>query len=296
MWLTSQNNSWHGSDFAFYSDRSLSEIQQDYYAALTGVDDSTGAILDTLEQLDNGRETILIYTSDNGFMFGEQGLIDKRAAYEASMRVPFVVHAPKRFAGGTVSNVLTRNIDIAPTILALAGLDIPEDYDGRDIFSVDAPTDNEALVYEYYWEFNYPQTPSTFSLRTDTFKYIQYHGLRDTEELFDLQNDPDELNNLVLDPDYLETLTALRARLHEALSSDQDNPQIPFTARFNQGAVFWNEAVSTSVEFPKHWQRGPDAADKYEHIIPDGPSKAEQLKQINPVLRQILDDADEGAE
>lgn len=296
MWLTAQNNSWHGSDFAFYSDRSLSELQQDYYAALAGVDESTGAILDALEQVSNRRETVLIYTSDNGFMFGEQGLVDKRAAYEASMRVPFIVHAPERLEGGTVSNVLARNIDIAPTILTLAGLDIPEAYDGRDLLSVDASNDDEALVYEYYWEFNYPQTPSTFSLRTDRFKYIQYHGVWDTEELFDLQNDPDELNNLVLDPDHLATLTTLRARLHEALSSDQDNPHIPFTARFNQGAVFWNEAVSTGVPFPEQWQRGPDAADKYEHIIPDGPGKAEQLQQISPVLRQILDRTDEEAE
>ena len=296
MWLTSQNNSWHGSDFAFYSDRSLSEIQQSYYAALAGVDDSTGAILDALEQLENGRETVLIYTSDNGFMFGEQGLVDKRTAYEASMRVPFVVHAPARCEGGTVSNVLARNIDIAPTVLTLAGLDVPADYDGRDLLGAQASAEDEALVYEYYWEFNYPQTPSTFALRTDQFKYIQYHGVWDTEELFDLENDPDELNNLVLDPAHLEPLIAMRARLHEALSSEQGNPAIPFTARFNQGAVFWNDAVSSAVAFPEHWQRSADAPDKYEHIIPDGPTKTQQIEQISPVLRQILDGADEGDE
>jgi len=289
MWLTSQNNSWHGSGFAFYSDQSLSDIQQNYYSALSGVDESTGAILDGIVHHANGRETILIYTSDNGFMFGEQGLVDKRAAYDASIKVPFVLHAPERFEGGTTSDVLARNIDIAPTILSLAGIPVPDHYDGRDLLSVSSAADDEALIYEYYWEFNYPQTPSTFAIRTNRFKYIQYHGVWDTEELFDVQNDPDELVNLVADPAYEDALIDLRARLHEALSNDVQNPKIPFTARFNQGAVFWNETVSNAVEFPKHWQRAPDAEDKYEHILPDGPNKAQSLNQITPVLRAILD-------
>ena len=289
MWVTMQNNSWHGSGFAFYSDRSLQDIQRSYYAALSGVDESTGAILDTLDQLNTERDTILIYTSDNGFQFGEQGLVDKRTAYEASMKVPFIIHAPDRLPGGTTSPVLARNIDIAPTILSLAGIEIPQDYDGRDILSVDPASDDEAMIYEYYWEFNYPQTPSTFAIRTGNLKYIQYHGVWDTEELFDLATDPDETRNLVGDPDYQDVLIELRARLHTELSNGQAGPQIPFTARFNQGAVFWNPGVSQSVDFPPDWRRGPDADDKYEHIIPDGQSKPARLEAITPVLRGILD-------
>ncbi|MEM7492680.1 MAG: sulfatase [Pseudomonadota bacterium] len=293
MWLTTQNNSWHGSDFAFYSDRPLEEIQRSYYAALSGVDESTGRILDTVNVIDSQRDTVIIYTSDNGFMFGEHGLVDKRAAYEASMRVPFVIHAPNRFEGGTVSPVLARNIDIAPTILSLADVEIPDHYDGRDLLSVDPALDYEALIYEYYWEFNYPQTPSTFAIRTQNIKYIQYHGVWDTEELFDLESDPDEMNNLILDPAYQETLIEMRARLHEGLRTRGANPAVPFTERYNQGAVFWNPDVSTHVGFPEHWARSADAEDKYEHILPDSPAKNEQLKGITPILRSILDASEE---
>lgn len=289
MWLTEQNNSWHGSDFAFYSDRPLESIQRTYYSALSGVDDSMGVLLDALEDPRNDRDTIIIYTSDNGFMFGEQGLVDKRAAYEASIRVPMIIHAPGHLEGGTTNPAMARNIDIAPTIVSLAGLDIPEHYDGRDMLSVDAKTDTEPFIYEYYWEFNYPQTPSTFAIRTDRYKYIQYHGVWDTEELFDLQADPQELTNLVTDPDHTDTLVELRAQLHDAISQGGERPAIPFTARFNQGAVFWSDDVSSSVAFPKHWQRSPDAHDKYEHILPDGPGKEPQLEAITPVLRGILD-------
>jgi N-acetylglucosamine-6-sulfatase len=137
---------------------------------------------------------LVVSASDNGFMFGEQGLVDKRAAYEASIRVPMIVHAPERLEARTVNPVMARNIDIAPTILTLAGLAIPDHYEGRDILSVDPETDDEPLIYEYYWEFNYPQTPSTFAVRTVRYKYIQYHGVWDTEELFDLQADPEERN------------------------------------------------------------------------------------------------------
>ena len=117
-------------------------------------------------------------------------------------------------------------IFIAPTILTLAGLDIPEDYDGRDILSVE-DSDDEALVYEYYWEFNYPQTPATFSLRTDRFKYIQYHGVWDTEELFDLNADPGETRNLIEDPELLELKTDMRARLYASLTNEEGENAIP---------------------------------------------------------------------
>ncbi len=289
MWLTMQNNSWHGTGFAFYSNIPIEDLQRTYYSALSGVDDSMGRLFEALESQGNGRDTIIIYTSDNGFMFGEHGLVDKRAAYEASIRVPMIVHAPGLLDTGTTNPVLVRNIDIAPTVLSLAGVDIPERYEGRDMLSVDATTDDEALIYEYYWEFNYPQTPSTFAIRTDRYKYIQYHGVWDTEELFDLETDPDELVNLIADPAYHEILIKLRADLFEAISQDGARPSIPFTERFNQGAVFWSDDVSSSVAFPEHWQRNPDAADKYEHILPDGPGKAAQLDAITPTLRDILD-------
>ncbi|QLC24740.1 sulfatase [Parasphingopyxis algicola] len=291
MWLSNQRNSWSGVDFTYYSHSPLIAFQRDYYASLSAVDDSLARILAWIEANPNGRDTVVIFTSDNGFMFGEQGLIDKRAAYEASIRVPMIVHAPARFGAGRTVDAIARNIDVAPTILDLAGLAVPDHYDGRSLLAAatgDAGDEQPALVYEYFWEFNYPQTPSTFALRTDRYKYIQYHGVWDTEELFDLHNDPDELVNLIGDPDHAELVRAMRARLHQTLSRGEARPAIPFTARFNQGAVFWSPDAASSVNFPPHWRRTPDAPDRYEHILPDGPEKERQLQAITPAVGRIL--------
>lgn len=299
MWLSMQRNSWSGVDFTYYSHSPLIAFQRDYYASLSAVDDSLARILAWVEANPNGRDTIIIFTSDNGFMFGEQGLIDKRAAYEASIRVPLIVHAPARFGEGRAVEAIARNIDIAPTILDLADLAVPDHYDGRSLLPAVSGAEGEspALVYEYFWEFNYPQTPSTFALRTDRYKYIQYHGVWDTEELFDLQADPDELVNLIGDPDHAERVRTMRAQLHQALSRGDARPAIPFTTRFNQGAVFWSPDAAASVGFPRHWRRTPDAADRYEHILPDGPEKDQQLQAITPAVGRILNPgADDGEE
>ena len=291
MWLHAQRNSWAGSDFTYYSARSMEDFQKGYYGALSAVDESVGSLKAAVEAVGQDRDTVIIYSSDNGFMFGEQGLLDKRAAYEASIRVPLIVHGPARLGEGRKVSSIARNIDIAPTILGLAGLEAPDSYEGRDLFDAGEASDAVALVYEYYWEFNYPQTPSTFALRDDRFKYIQYHGVWDTEELFDLQSDPDELNNRIDDPAHLETVIRMRAALFEAISSADGRPQIPFTARFNQGAVFWSDDYEREMPFPPEWKRGPEAADKYEHFLPDGPGKADQLEAITPAVRVILDGA-----
>ena len=293
MWLSNQRNSWAGVDFAYYSQRDLADFQRDYYESLIAVDESLGALLKWTEDSDIDRDTIIILTSDNGFMFGEQGLIDKRAAYEASIRVPLILYAPGRFGTPGPVDALARNIDIAPTILDLAGLPRPSHYDGQsllpDLEARDGQTGRRPLIYEYYWEYNYPQTPSTFALRNDRYKYIQYHGVWDTEELFDLESDPNEVRNLIDEPAYQAVKIQMRADLFTALAGNRARPAIPFTPKLNQGAVFWSPEHGSSTPFPRHWNRTPDSADIYEHLLPDGPEKASQLKQISPAVRAILD-------
>ncbi len=292
MWLSNQRNSWAGVDFAYYSQRDLADFQRDYYESLAAVDDSLGALLKWIDGSDMDRDTIIILTSDNGFMFGEQGLIDKRAAYEASIRVPLILYAPGRFGAPKPVDALARNIDIAPTILDLAGIAPPSHYDGQSLLPTLQTGANQSvgrpLIYEYYWEYNYPQTPSTFALRNDRYKYIQYHGVWDTEELFDLKNDPNEMRNLVDDPAYLDLKIQMRADLFAALAGGKNRPSIPFTPKVNQGAVFWSPDHRSSTPFPEHWSRTPDATDIYEHLLPDGPEKASRLKQISPAVRSIL--------
>src|SRR5690606_10896596 len=137
---------------------------------------------------------------DNGFLLGEHGLIDKRNAYEESMRVPMLAYAPGWIAPGSQVTQLIRNIDVAPTLLDLAGVPIPAEMDGHSVLPVftggDIPQEPE-MLYEYYWEYAFPHTPTTLALREDRLKYIFYHGVWDSGELYDLESDPDEMVNLI---------------------------------------------------------------------------------------------------
>ena len=122
---------------------------------------------------------------DNEFMFGEHGLIDKRVAYETSIRVPMVMQCPELFAGGQTVDQVVANIDIGPTILEAAGLETPTHMDGKSFIAL---AQNKTIewrdyfLYVYYWEKNFPQSPTVFALRGDRYKYITYYGLWDTDE------------------------------------------------------------------------------------------------------------------
>ncbi|GAA0210947.1 hypothetical protein GCM10009081_26840 [Brevundimonas nasdae] len=189
VWVRNQRNSWHGADFPYHTDRDLREQVRDIYRTLTPVDDSLGRILTYLRA--NGLEdtTMVVFYSDNGFLFGDHGLIDKRNAYQPSVRVPMVVYAPGRVPAGAVNSAVVRNLDLAPTFLEAAGVAEPTQMEGKSFLDlVEGKTsaqawDTEDFVYEYYWEWTFPQTPTTFSITRDQVKYIQYHGVWDTEEV-----------------------------------------------------------------------------------------------------------------
>ncbi len=296
LWVLNQRNSWHGSEFPYHSELPLKEFKRQYHRTLTAVDDSIGRVRQWLKDNGLAENTVVMLMGDNGFMFGEHGLIDKRNAYEESMRVPLLVAAPGRFEAGQVVDKMVANIDIAPTILSLAGVAAPEHYDGMSFAGLPrsvgqqndthkAPPWRDALTYEYYWEFNYPQTPTVFALRTDRYKYVQYHGVWDTEELFDLQTDPQEQVNLIEDPELLEVKVDLRAQLYASLADRQGRNVVPYTQKFNQGAVFRHADRSKAAEYPDKWLRRQQAADRWEHVIPDSPAKASQLKTVNEALK-----------
>ena len=218
-WTQNQRNSWHGVDFPYHSRLDVWEYYRRYLETLLGVDDSVGRVVDHLRQrgwLDN---TIVMYMGDNGFAFGEHGLIDKRTAYEESMRVPMMARVPG-VPGGTVVESVVANIDVGPTVLDAAGLVPPRGLDGQSMLPLlrqsDAPWRTE-LLYEYFWERNFPQTPTVHALRGDRYKYIRYHGLWDVDELFDLQEDPAESRNLIASPEHQEIVTEMNRRLFEIL-------------------------------------------------------------------------------
>lgn len=216
-WLLDQRNSWHGMDFPLHSDETMERIYKSYCEALCSVDDSIGAVIGQLKKMGIHDETLVIYMGDNGYMFGEYGLIDKRVAYETSSRVPLLMQCPDLFRGGTVVDDVVANIDIAPTIMEAMGLQKPPHMDGSSFIKLAQGQDipwRSYFLYVYYWEQNYPQTPTHFSLRGDRYKYTTYYGLWDTDELFDIQADPMEQHNLIHDPAFAAKKSEMQNRLY----------------------------------------------------------------------------------
>lgn len=219
-WVREQRNSWHGVDYMYHGQMDYDTFYKRYCETVLGIDDSIGGIMRTLQQLGLDQSTLVIYMGDNGFCFGEHGLIDKRHMYEESIRVPMLAYCPELIASNHKVDKMVQNIDIAPTLLDAAGLQVPKNMDGRSIMPLlrgeDVPW-REAIYYEYYWERNFPQTPTVHGVRTDRFKYIHYHGIWDIDELYDLQNDPNEMNNLISSPEHQDLVKKMNKMMYDWL-------------------------------------------------------------------------------
>lgn len=210
----------------FYSrERSFKEVaewkyqryMQDYMACVASVDESVGEILGYLERTGLDRNTIVIYTTDQGFYLGEHGWFDKRFMYEESFGMPMVMRWPGHIAPGTQVTGLTQNIDFAPTFLEMCGIDVPEDMQGRSFMPLvttgKAPDDWRKSLYYHYYEFpGFHSVRAHDGVRTDRWKLIHYYA-DDRWELFDLRNDPSEMENLHGRPGTEETEAALRQEL-----------------------------------------------------------------------------------
>lgn len=223
-WVREQRYSWHGVEHMYHGQLTFDTFYRRYAETLLALDESIGQVLDYLEESGLAENTLVLYMGDNGFLLGEHGLIDKRNAYEESIRVPMLAWAPGFIEPGTTITSQVRNIDIAPTILEMAGASMPEEYtvDGRSFLpalqSQPEETDR-AFLYEYYWEYPFPHTPTVFALRDDRYKYIFYHGVWDTNELYDLQADPQERHNLIDVPAYQDRIQDMRERLWKRLEA-----------------------------------------------------------------------------
>jgi N-acetylglucosamine-6-sulfatase len=219
-WVRDQRNSWHGVDYPYNTRLDVSSYFQGYAETLRGVDDSIGRVLEYLASEKLIDSTLVVYMGDNGFAFGEHGLIDKRTAYEESMRVPMLMQCPELFPGGRSVEQLVANLDVAPTVLAAAGLQPPAYMLGASLLPLaqgqGVPWRTE-LLYEYYWERNYPQTPTVFALRGEQYKFVRYYGVWDVDELFDLRADPNEMKNLAYEPALSATAKQMSERLFAIL-------------------------------------------------------------------------------
>ncbi|UCD30346.1 MAG: sulfatase-like hydrolase/transferase, partial [Planctomycetota bacterium] len=187
-----------------------------WYRSLAAVDESVGRVLDTLNQIGAADNTVVIFTSDNGFFHGEHQRGDKRLAYDEALRIPLLVCGPGIGRPNTTSDMMVLNIDVAPTILDLAGVKVPEVMQGRSfkpLLAGEKPKWRESFLYEYFIEPQYPGIPSILAVRTNDFKFVRYPGIEDLDELYDLKNDPYEMKNLACDSRAAGQLTSMKAEL-----------------------------------------------------------------------------------
>ena len=228
-WVKEQRFSWHGVDYMYNGDMDFETFYRSYCETLLGIDESIGAIIDYLKQQGMYESTLIIYMGDNGFSFGEHGLIDKRHFYEESAKVPLLVCCPELFQGGRTEQRMIQNIDIAPTILDVFGITKPQQMQGMSFLGMLKVEDvkwRDKIFYEYYWEENFPQTPTTFGIRTDRYKYIKYWGIWDTDAFYDLEKDPYEMNNLIASPSHQNIIKEMAGELYLWLENTQ-GMQIP---------------------------------------------------------------------
>lgn len=219
-WQKMQRESWHGVDYMYHGSIDFGEFFKRYCETLKAVDDGVGDILEYLDKEGLAESTMVIYMGDNGFSFGEHGLIDKRHFYEESVKVPFLVRLPEIMEGGQTIENMVQNIDVAPTILEMAGIQKPEHMQGRSIMPIvkgEEAAWRDRIFYEYYWEYSYPQTPTMHGVRTDRYKLIRYHGIWDTNEFYDLEEDPYEMNNLIAHPEHQERIKQLTGEIYDWL-------------------------------------------------------------------------------
>lgn len=245
-WVQRQRNSWHGVDGMYDKKVNFDQFYRDYMRCIAALDDSVGAVYRELEERKLLNDTLFVYMGDNGFQFGEFGLIDKRTMYESSMRVPMIAHCPDLFSGGRKANGMALGMDICPTMLEAAGAAIPSTVQSRSLLplmtSKTTPENwRKEFLYEYFWERDYPQTPTVLGLRTDQYSWMEYHGIWDIDELYDVKKDPQQRNNLlanfrtttepgklfnrISDPELKKLVGDLRSRRNKILANTGGLPE-----------------------------------------------------------------------
>ncbi len=191
---------------------------KDYLRTIKSVDDGVGELLDYLKQNNLDKNTIVIYTSDQGFYLGEHGWFDKRFIYEQSLRTPLLIRYPKEIKPGTKINKLVQNLDFAPTILDYAGLEKPVEMQGESFRGLLNGTTHEWRDAVYYTYYQYPSQHMVkrhYGIVTSRYKLIHFYYDIDEWELYDLKKDPNELKNVYEDPSYRKTRNRLHTKLKE---------------------------------------------------------------------------------
>lgn len=194
-------------------------FMRDYAKVLHSLDENVGRVLDYLKEKGLMDNTLVVYTSDQGFYMGEHGWFDKRFMYEESLSTPLVMHLPKGLKARGEINEMVQNIDYAPTFLELAGVPVPEDMDGESLVPLlkgEHPKDWRDAVYYHFYE--YPAEHAVkrhYGVRTERYKLIHFYRDIDAWELYDLKTDPQELHNIYGQPGTKKVTKQLKKRLRE---------------------------------------------------------------------------------
>ena len=202
---------------------------QDYLATVQSVDDNVGRVLDAIDEAGLGRNTIVIYTSDQGFFLGDHGLFDKRFMYEESIRMPFLVRWPAVVKAGTRIDAMGLNLDFAPTFLDAAGAPPSADMQGRSLVPVlrgRTPRDwRSSMYYRYYHDPGHHNTRAHYGVRTKTHKLIHFWK-KDQWELYDLVKDPQEMRNLYGQPAQAALTARLKTEMGRLKREAKDEDQL----------------------------------------------------------------------
>ncbi len=201
---------------------------KDYLATARSLDRNIGRLLNYLDKHHLSDNTIVIYASDQGFYMGEHGWFDKRFMYEESVRTPMVMRYPGKLQPGTVINDFIVNIDFAPTLLQAAGVNVPEDMQGKSFLPLLQKNKNNAgwrkAVYYHYYEYPEPHHVAPhFGIRTQRYKLIRFYGPADYWELYDMQADPHEMKNIYPVKTNDKIIAGLKRQLEDLISQYKDD-------------------------------------------------------------------------
>lgn len=198
---------------------------RDYYSTTLSLDRNIGKILDYLDKHNLSENTIVVYTSDQGFYMGEHGWFDKRFMYEESMRTPLIIRYPKLIKPGTVINQMVSNVDFAPTFLEAANVTIPKEIQGKSMMPILKDSKASIRNAAYYHFYEYPGEHSVlkhFGIRTKRYKLIRFYDHKNFWELYDLEKDPREMRNVYGQKKYESIITDLKKQLREMCMENKD--------------------------------------------------------------------------
>jgi len=210
---------------------------KDYLRAVTSMDKEIGRLLDYLEESGLAENTVVVYSSDQGFYLGDHGWYDKRWMYEESLRMPLIIRWPGMTPSGSKDNHIIQNTDYAATFLDIAGLKIPDDIQGQSLVPLlkqEEPAKWRDVAYYHYFAYpDWHMVQPHYGIRSNRYKLIHFYTTNEWE-LFDLEMDPDEMKNEFLNPDYSNVVTTMKERLNRERIALGDTVELKATSNYHR--------------------------------------------------------------